>query len=240
MQRPVFAVGPRLLAREDQHARGVVVGILDVPGQNLQAVDPRGERRGDGPDALVAELGDLARRARGVGMDQRRDAVLLQEVAALRQGLDVALGGLDVLQRRAGQGHQAMLDPLEMLAHDLELRVRQQAVQVGDPAGDRVLDRDDGQFRLARLDRAHGGVEGRTRQGRHGGKGGMAGHVGIRPRLTLEGDRIAGLVAASRACPTLGHLKSSEAFSHTRKAFFTNTKALSQAPNPPGKTKKPR
>ena len=151
------------------------------------------------PTLLSPILGDLARRARGVGMDQRREAVLLQEVAALRQRLDVALDRLDRLQRGAGQRHQAMLDPLEMLGDDLELGVRQQAVQVGDAAGDRVLDRDDGQLRLAGLDRGHGGLEGRARQGRHVGKGRAAGHVGVGARLALEGDGVAGLAAALAA-----------------------------------------
>ena len=185
--------GAASVAREHQHAGGVVVGILDVLRQHLEIVDPGGQRRGDGADALVADLGDLARGARGVGMDQRREAVLLQEVAALRQRLDVALHRLDGLQRGAGQGDQAVLDPLEMLGDDLEPGVRQQAVQVGDAAGDRVLDRDDGELRLARLDRAHRRLEGRTGQRRHVGKGRAAGHVGIGARLALKGDRVGGL-----------------------------------------------
>ncbi len=51
----------------------------------------------------------------------------------------------------AGQRDQAMLDPLEVLSHDLEPGMRQQAVQVRDAAADRVLDRDDGEFGLAGL-----------------------------------------------------------------------------------------
>ena len=127
-----------------------MVGILDVPGQHLETVDLGRKRGGDGADLLVADVGDLARRARGVGMDHRRDAMLLQEVAALRQRLDVALGDLDVGKPDAGQRDQAMLDALEMFGDDLEPGVRQQAVQVGDAAGDRVLDRNDRPFRLQR------------------------------------------------------------------------------------------
>src|SRR6185312_8053973 len=114
-------VGLCLLAREHQHAGGVVVGVLDVLRQHLQPIDARGKRGGDGADRLVALLGDLARGACRIAMDQRLDAVLLQEVAALRQRLDMALGGLDALQADARQGDQAMLDPLEVLGDDLSL-----------------------------------------------------------------------------------------------------------------------
>ncbi len=153
------------------------------------------------PTLGIADLGDLARRACRIGMDQRLEAVLLQEVAALGQRLDVALHRLDGLQRGARQRHQAVLDPLEVLGHDLELGVRQQAVQVGDPAGDRVLDRDDGQLRLAGLDRAHGRIEGRAGQRGHVGKGRAAGHVRVGAGFALEGDDVAG---GGFAAPGLG------------------------------------
>src|SRR5579883_3450208 len=194
-------VGPGFVAREHQHAGGVVVGVLDVPRQHLQIVDARRQRRGDGPHALVALLGDLARGACRIGMDQRLDAVLLQEVAALRQRLDMALGGLDALQAHARQRDQAMLDPLEVLGDDLELGVRQEAVQVGDPARDRILDWDDGKLRLAGLDRAHGGIEGWAGQRGHVGKGRVAGHVRVGARLALVGDDVAGRLApGARLC----------------------------------------
>jgi len=69
--------------------------------------------------------------------------------------------------------------------------VRQQAVQVGDAAGDRVLDRDDGELGLAGLHGVHRRIECRAGERRHVGKRRMAGHVGVRTRLTLERDRIA-------------------------------------------------
>ena len=43
---------------------------------------------------------------------------------------------------------------------------------------------------LPRLDRAHGGIEGRAGQRRHVGKGRAAGHVRIGPGLALEGDGV--------------------------------------------------
>src|SRR5476649_999666 len=197
-------VRPRLAAAEHQHARGVVVGILDVLGQHLQPIDPRRQRGGDGAYGEVADLGDLARGARGVGMDQRLEPVLLQKVAALGQRLDMALHRLDGLEQGAGQRHQAMLDPLEMLGDDLELGVRQEAVQVRDAAGDRILDRNHGQFRVARLDRRHRRFEGRARQRGHVRKGCPAGHIGVGAGFPLERDRIAGLALAELALADLG------------------------------------
>src|SRR5471032_718833 len=84
-------VRPHLVAAEHQHARGVVVGILDVLGQHLQPVDPRRQRGGDRTDRGIADLGNFARGAGRIGMDERLEPVLLQEVAALGQRLDMAL-----------------------------------------------------------------------------------------------------------------------------------------------------
>ena len=109
-------------------------------------------------------------------------------------------------QRGAGQRHQAVLDALEMLGDDLEPGVRQQAVQVGDAAGDRILDRDHRQLGLAGLDRGHGRLEGRARQGRHVGKGRTAGHVGVGAGFALEGDGVAGHALVAAGCPPLCHL----------------------------------
>jgi hypothetical protein len=139
-------------------------------------------------------------------VDQRRETVLPQEVAALRQRLDMALYRLDRFQRGAGQRHQAVLDALEMLGDDLELGVGQKAVQVGDAAGDRILDRDHRQLGLAGLYRGHGRLEGRARQGRHVGKGRTAGHVGVGASFALEGDGVAGHALVAAGCPPLCHL----------------------------------
>ena len=48
------------------------------------------------------------------------------------------------MSSKAGAGHreQVMVHPLEVLADDLEAGMRHQVMDVGDPAGDRVLDRD--------------------------------------------------------------------------------------------------
>ena len=90
---------PLLLARQHDEARGVVRLVLDVLGQDVEAVDFAGEPRRDGGAGLVAALGDLARRARGVGGDDRLDAELADDLAALAERMDVALDGLDAFER---------------------------------------------------------------------------------------------------------------------------------------------
>ena len=75
--------------------------VLDVLREDVEAVDFGGEPRGDRGARLVAGFGDLARRARGVGGDDRLDAELADDLAALAERMDVALDRLDVLERRA-------------------------------------------------------------------------------------------------------------------------------------------
>ena len=84
------------LARQHHEAGGVVGLVLDVLGQDIEAVDFGGEARGDRGDGLVAALGDVARAAGGVGRDDRLDAELADDAAALAERVDVALDGLDV------------------------------------------------------------------------------------------------------------------------------------------------
>ena len=58
---------------------------------------------------------------------------------------------LDGLQRRALRRHQVEMDRQEILADDVQLGVRHQVMDVGDAAGDRVLDRDHAEVGLAGL-----------------------------------------------------------------------------------------
>ena len=56
------------------------------------------------------------------------------------------------------------MDRQEVLADDVQPRGRQQMVDVGDAAGDRVLDRDHGELGLALVHRREGILEGRAGQ----------------------------------------------------------------------------
>ncbi len=60
---------------------------------------------------------------------------------------------LTVCKRCAGRRHQLVAHAQEVLPDDVEIGVGQQVMDVGDAAGDRVLDGDHGEARFARLHR---------------------------------------------------------------------------------------
>ncbi len=137
---------------------------------------------------LVAGFGDLPRRARGVGGDDRLDAELADHLAALSERMHVALDGLDVLERRALHREQLVAHRHEVLGDDVQPRMRHQVMDVGDPSRDRVLDRDHAEIGLAGRDRREGVLERRAGQGL-GVRIDLADReVRIRPRLALECD----------------------------------------------------
>ena len=118
-QRPRALLGPVRLARQHHEARGVVGLVLDVLGQDIEAVDFGGQPRGDRGAALVAALGDDARALPAVSAgDDRLDAELADDAAALAERVDVALDGLDVGELGAARRHQLMVDRQEPFADD--------------------------------------------------------------------------------------------------------------------------
>ena len=84
------------LARQDDEARRVVRLVLDVLAQDVEAVDLGREARGERAALRIAELGDVARRARRIGRDLGGDAELADDAAALAERVDVALHHLEV------------------------------------------------------------------------------------------------------------------------------------------------
>jgi hypothetical protein len=70
-------------------------------------------------------------------------------LAALAERVDVALDRLDVFEL-APAAPSAGADRQEVLADDVQAGIRQQMMDVGDAAGDRVLDRDHAEVGLAR------------------------------------------------------------------------------------------
>ena len=137
---------------------------------------------------LVAALGDDAGAAGGVAGDDRLDAELADDAAALAERVDVALDGLDVGELGAARRHQLVVDRQEPFADDEQAGLRQQMMDVGDPAGDRILDRDHAEIGLARGDRGQRVLEGRARQRLGVGIGLDDGDMGIGARLALECD----------------------------------------------------
>ena len=153
------------LAGEHHEAGRVVLLVLDVLGEDLQAVDLRGQRREiaawvGSPNSATSRAG-----AGGVAGDDRLEPVLADDLAALPQRVDVAVHGADRVQARPGHPHQAEPDPQEVLPDDVQPGVGQEVVDVRDPAGDRVVDRDHRQSGLTGLD---GGEDVLERRARHG------------------------------------------------------------------------
>ena len=178
------------LTGHDQEAGGVVLGVLDVGLQDLEAVDLGGEPRGDGAAGRVAGGAMSAAAPGGVRDHAGAIAVPAQEVAALADGVDVALDLLDRLETGAGHAEQLVVHAHELLADDVQTATRQQVVHVGDPAGDRVVDRDHG---VARLPVAHGRervLERVAGQRDHLGIGLPAGEMRVGSRHALEGDGV--------------------------------------------------
>ena len=137
---------------------------------------------------LVAGLGDLARRAGGVGGDDRPDAELPDHLAALPERMHVALDGLDAVAGRAFHGEQLVAHRHEVLGNDVQPALRHQVMDVGDAPRDRVLDRDHAEVGLAGCDRRERVLERRAGQGLRLRIDFADREVRIRPRLTLECD----------------------------------------------------
>jgi hypothetical protein len=135
---------------------------------------------------LIAALGDDACRPRGVGGHDRRQPELADHLAALAERLDVAFDRLDLAELGPAHAHQLMADRQKPLADDVQIRSRQQVMDVGDAAGDRVLDRDHAEIGLAGGDRRQRVLEGRAGQRLCVGKGFGDGDVRIGARLALK------------------------------------------------------
>ena len=85
-----------------------------------------------------------------------------------------------------------MVHALKMLADDVEARIRQQVMDVGDAAGDRILDRQHGQRGAAVAHRRDRVLERRRRQRLPSREHLAAGEIGIGAGLALKGDEARG------------------------------------------------
>ena len=188
--------------RHDQKARGVVVGVLDVAGQDVEAVDLCGQRRGYGCAVRIGMVGQHARRPGGIADGLRFQTQATHGLATLMDRDGHALDRLQLIQLHAGVGHQLEVDGLEPLTDDFEARRRQQVVHVGHAARDGILHRDHAQLAIVPLDRLERLLERRVWDGFHVGKGRRAGLVAVRTQLPLKSDSTLGhgrLLAWARA-----------------------------------------
>jgi hypothetical protein len=136
-------------------------------------------------EAMAASLRS-PRGARGVCDHDRLEPERADHLPALVERVHVAAHGLDGLERGALRRQQLMVHPLEMFADDVEPGLRQQMMDIGDAAGDRVLHR---QHREPRAALAHGGdgvLEARAGQCREARKHLAAGEVRVGAGLALE------------------------------------------------------
>ena len=127
-RRPLRRLG------QDDEAGGVVRLVLDVLGQDLQAVDVGRHAGRERRPARILPLRHLARGAGGVAGHMRLQPELADDLAALAQRMDVAVDVLDGAEIGLGDGHQMEMDRQEVLADDVQPRGRQQMVDVGDTA----------------------------------------------------------------------------------------------------------
>ena len=107
--------------------------------------------------------------------------------------MDVAAHCLQAFERSAGQCQELVVHPREMLADDEEAGIRQQVVDVGDAAGDRILHRQHGEPGAAALHRGDRLLEAGAGEGAPFGEDLAAGEVGIGTGRALEGDKALGI-----------------------------------------------
>src|SRR5262247_490096 len=93
--------------------------------------------------------------------------------------MDVASDRAQAIDRGARYGQQMMVHPLEMLADDMEPRIGHQMMDVGNTAGNRVLDRDHRKPRAAFAHRSKGVLKLGARERDKIGKDAAAGEIGI-------------------------------------------------------------
>ena len=90
----------------------------------MKTVDLSGKLRGDRRYCRIAALDDFGSGSSGVGCDNGIEAECADQLAALRQCVNVASDRPDVCQARSRKSQQVVVHPLEMLADYVEVRAR--------------------------------------------------------------------------------------------------------------------
>ena len=162
--------------------------ILDAIGQYRQPVDFRRHRRCQRPHAHFARRRDIGGGTGAVRRGFRCNPVRIQKRTRLRDQNHMRAHMFDVVQRLAGVCHDGNPHTHERLADNTQAGLRQQAVNVGNAAIGRVLDRQHGQIGSTVV---HGGnhiVKGGARHGNRSGPCFQAGFVTIGAQISLKGD----------------------------------------------------
>src|SRR5690606_28488963 len=146
-------------------------------------------------------------------------AQLSQAALALRQRLRVRAYHLDLVERRAGVGNQAVLDVKLRLANDVQRVPQQQVVVAVDAPRQRVLDGDQPQRRVPRLDACKHLVKRAVGDGFSVRQQAAHGHLGVGPSLALKGHAHRRLAHGRRSSPC------------SAGAFSTNRSTASATPS---------
>src|SRR4029079_14214076 len=142
----------RLHAKHDE-ARGVVLRVLDIRLDDAETINLGGQRRCDRRAATILQLAQMPRSAGGISFGDGLQLQRLDDFAAMADGHGMAVHRLQLTEFGAGKRQELLPDALEMLADDIELRIRQKMMDVGNAAGDRILDWDHGELRRTSLHR---------------------------------------------------------------------------------------
>ena len=138
-------------------AREVALGVADAVLKNGEAVELAAVTRGDHRHIVAPGSGDEFGGGGGIahfrGLDLR---VIVEEGAALAQGLFVGDDLAHVLKARAGKGHQFVLDALARGADDGEVVLFHQIVHLRDRTGGAVFN---GQNAIGTHALFHGGKD---------------------------------------------------------------------------------
>ena len=176
------------LARQDDEPRRVVGGILDVLGEDIEAVDVGGQSGRERRARRIVPFRHLPRRAGRIARDMGRQSMPADDVAALSQRVDMAVHIRQPLQCRALRRHELEADRQEIFADDMQAGGGEEMVDVGDAAGERVLDRDHAERGDAVGDRGQRVLEAGAGQRLHIGIDVAAGDMGVGAGLSLVGD----------------------------------------------------
>ena len=160
---PLTRLSPFFLPRQHDEARCRMRFVLDILFQYVETVDFRRQPRGDCGAGDVLGFRDFARRpavsAATTGLSFSSRMMLRHWPSAITWLCTVLM----VFRRRALWRHQLIADRQKPFGDDVQARGRHQMMDVGDAAGDRILDRDHAEIDVA-------GVQARKSNPRRSGR----------------------------------------------------------------------
>ncbi len=155
----VARIGLDPRTRHDDEARSVAQPVFDTRAQHVECVDFTRETRGNRGNRHVAAFGNVPGRTGGVRGVHDVDFELADQAPALRKRLGMTLDCFEPLERRPLGCQQAVLHRLEVLVDDIQARLGEKVVYVGNPAAEGILDGNHGERGSAVGDTGKGVLE---------------------------------------------------------------------------------